>query len=211
MHESIATAIYRGFARGLDGFEFDIKRYPRPKTRAAFLRTIDRMERNDKTCVLLQEPELFGEGKRASRFSVSASMADLPRADGTTQPVWVGVCFQADAKTFSTNLSPLPVMAAQHTVIRAMQRMSLTDPREAIRRMAPAFLMGAFLDAPNGREALFAVDGGAVAAAGDSEYPDLWVLKTFIHLDQLRPEQVREASIWTDRATACIAQHRSEP
>lgn len=199
MHESIARATYKGYARKLQSRPFDVSRALIGTTRAAWLRSLIKSEARDARSVLLDPPHLEGKGKHTVLYMRGVTYAwDDEQPD--SKPLWVGYSIRAVAKTFDIDYRFMPALVTNHLVQRTMQRLGIEDPPTALRSLRSPLLAATMLGAPNGRQALLPAHGGAVIAIPDREDPNFWALVTFVEEARLRPEQIREANRWGDRA-----------
>lgn len=199
MHESIARATYKGYARKLQNRPFDISRAMLGTTRAAWIRGLIKSEARCVRSVLLDPPCIEGEGKHATLYMRGVTYTyDDEQPD--VKPLWIGYSIRAKAKTFDIDYRFMPVLVTNHLVQRTMQRLGIQDPPTALRSLRSPLLTATMLGAPNGRQALLPSHGGAVFAVPDKEDPNFWALVTFVDEAQLRPEQIREANYWGELA-----------
>ena len=205
MHESIARATYKGFARKLQNRTFDISRALCGTTRAAWLRSLIKSEARDVRSVLLEPPRITGEGKRAKLYMFGVTYVDDDEVRNTG-PFWVGYSIRAEAKTFDLDCRYVPVLVTNHLVQRTMQRLGIEDPPTALCNLRTAIMAAMVLGPPGDRQALLPIDGGVVIAVQDKEWPEFWALITFVDEAKLRPEQIREANRWSERTADCWAE-----
>lgn len=205
MHESIAKATYKGYARKLRNRPFDISRIDYKATRAAWLRQLIKAEAQCTSSVLLETPRITGKGKHAKLYMFGVTyIHDAEERD--SGPFWVGYSIRAVAKTFDLDYRITPVLVTNHLVQRTMQRLGIEDPPTALCNLRTAIMAAMVLGPPDNRQALLPIDGGVVIAVQDKEWPEFWALVTFVDEAKLRPEQIREANRWSERTEACWAE-----
>ncbi|MCK7518068.1 MAG: hypothetical protein MZV64_10290 [Ignavibacteriales bacterium] len=77
MHESIARAVYKGYARKLQNRSFDVDKHQPAATRAAWLRSLIKSEERDARSVLLEPPRIVGQGRGSTPHSTCWA-SDMP-------------------------------------------------------------------------------------------------------------------------------------
>jgi hypothetical protein len=199
MHESIARAVYKGYARKLQNRPFDVDKHQPAATRAAWLRSLIKSEERDARSVLLEPPRIVGQGKHATLYMLGVRYAyDEEQPD--VNPLWVGYSIRARAKNFDVDYRIMPVLVTNHLVQRTMQRLGIEDPPTALRSLRTPIIAATVLGAPDGAQALLPADDGAVIALPDREDASFWALVTFVEEARLRPGQIREANRWGELA-----------
>ncbi|NVZ11782.1 hypothetical protein HW932_21295 [Allochromatium humboldtianum] len=192
MHESIASALYKGYTRKLiqDGFQGEL--LP-ANTRAAWLRQVVKMQAKDRSSVAMAPPAFVGRGKNAELYIHGVYYPSTEIADGEKiTPQWYGYAIRARAKDFTIESQPLPVIITNHLVQRTMQRLDVAHPRQALLSLQSAFLASLLLEPPSKGHALLPARGGAVIAVPDRDYPMCWAMLTFVNKERLSVQQMRE-------------------
>lgn len=194
MHESIASALYRGYTRKLEArdqeFAARLEGTP-PAKRNAWIRLIRSFEERDPRLVLLQPPEIIGKGKNATLYCFGAYFS-LDQATG--RKAWVGYLSRAKARDFTYEAETLPVIATNHLVERTMQRLNQADAKKALCALRGAFTAAVCLGPPSEYpgQIILPSDGGGVIAAQDNVDPTVWAMKTFIDYGRLSESQMLE-------------------
>lgn len=192
MHESIASALYKGYTRKLiqEGFQGA----PLPaNTRAAWLRQIIKMQAKDRSSVAMAPPAFVGRGKNAELYIHGVYYPSTEIAEGEQiAPQWYGYAIRSRAKDFTIESQPLPVIITNHLVRRTMQRLDVEHPRQALLSLQTAFWASLLLEPPCDGHALLPAQGGAVIAVQDRDYPMCWAMLTFVNKERLSARQMRE-------------------
>ena len=197
MHESIATAIYKGHKRTLDErLHRYVQRLPAggaPRKRKPWLRVMRSAFFNLPSQVWFGECA-SGSGKDATVELFGVALCE--EREGSDRKLWLGTAVRISARHYSVESRALPVRITHHAITRAMQRLALPDVHVAASRLGPAFFTALTVerDPPrDGSSILLPAIGGAVVAAADRDEPEDWVFLTYIDEGKLRPEQVTEA------------------
>jgi hypothetical protein len=223
MHASIAAATYRGFTRQvrhkIETFDpWRLLATKRPSRRGPWLRTARRgLDRIPGLYVVYESQR--GEGKQAE---LTVVIMDYVEA---AAPYWSAFVLVLHARRMSIRGWPIPVKVTAHALQRLMQRLNVTDPRVALKRLwttvhavwwigpptegaadrlLPVQEVGARLPDGYYRTTML----GAAVMVCDREDPDVWAMVTFIDAAKLRPEQtaeVRACAEWASNAVRADA------
>ncbi|MEA1050481.1 hypothetical protein U5801_11765 [Lamprobacter modestohalophilus] len=202
MHESIATALYRGYERKIDRFDPEIinQRLNRlPFKRSAWLRGSLR-ELKTIPGIVTFEPQIVGDGKRAEAylFGVAREKEVCGRSG------WYAFAMRLAARDFRTEFRDLPVLITHHLVQRTMQRLDVRHPAAAIRHLQATVYAAIWLETPRSDSMLLPARGGAVAAVPDRDESGYWALVTFIDQAKLSDGQHQQVQFWTDKVRQAV-------
>ena len=197
MHESIATALYRGEMRQFEPlFQAARARYdaqPAKYGRTSWLKdNLAFLQANPSVTFLSRVSEGAKKHTRVALFGLTH-----PRliAEIGKRPTWAGIVVTLTAKNCETSGNWLPIKVAAHAVTRLMQRANTPSVAVALRGLSPAFHYPLFFEGPPPATAvLLPAAGGAVVAKADEDEPDTWVVVTYIDEAKLRPEQRAEVA-----------------
>ncbi len=202
MHESIAQALYRGEIRQsstreeskLAWLQTQLKKRPTINRRGPWLRATKYIISHLPTFTVLGAFDL-GQKKH-----IQGIMMGLTHPKTLSGDAWYGGMVRLDAKTCDVLEADLPIKVTHHAVARLMQRGNVTQPKDALHWLAPAFFYATLVevDPPTHAVLLPCVDG-AIVARQDDHNPGSWVFLTFIDAAQLRPEQRAELAMRMDK------------
>ena len=202
MHESIATALYRGEIRqsptrtesNMAWLQAQIKKRPTINRRGPWLRSTKYLVSHLPTFTVLGAFDL-GQKKH-----IQGIMMGLTHPKTLSGDAWYGSMVRLDATTCDVLEADLPIKVTHHAIVRLMQRGNVAKPKDALHWLAPAFFYAVLVDAnpPTNAVLLPCVDG-AIVARQDDHNPDSWVFLTFLDAAQLRPEQRAELATRLDK------------
>lgn len=199
MHESIATALYRGYTRRIKDATWNARLgrdLRAPRTRSAWLKACRRRVQAHPSLTVLSSA-IIGKGKRAELRMLGVSMEE-EESDGRTG--WYAFSAEFQAKTYSAEFYDLPIFIAHHLVQRIMQRLAITDPREALSVLTPAIVHALWLVRPDEQSLLLPAHGGAVISVRDRGAEDEWAFVTFVDAEKLSEQQLRDLEYVIERA-----------
>lgn len=202
MHESIATALYRGYERKVATFDWDRFRQrisQLPNKRAAWMRgALREMQRLPH--VVAFKPKILGQGRRAEAHVIGVSH----ETDYFDRSGWYGFGVRFTARDFGVDFIDLPVLVTHHLVQRTMQRLDVANPQVAINSLQQAIYCALWLETPRSDSMLLPAKGGAVIAVPDRDYPELWALITFIDDSKLSDVQRQQIAFWSGKVGQSI-------
>ncbi len=208
MHESIATAIYKGHKRTLDDrLNQYVQRLPAggpPRRRKPWLRAVRTAFRD------LPSDIWFGEFAGGSGKDAVVDLLGVRLGADAGRSMWFGSTVQISARRFSVESHGLPIRISNHAITRAMQRLALPDVRAAASQLSPAFFYALLVERYPPRDGssvlLPTVGGGAVVAIADRDDPEDWVFLTYIDAGKLRPEQLAELAVRREKFAARLVE-----
>jgi len=196
MHESVATAIYRGYERKIHGFDHEAFNRRLPAKRAAWLRAVLRNIKGLPGLVAF-EPRLHGQGKQAEATVFGFSH----ETDACGRSGWHGFVMSLSSREFGFEIRDTPVLLTHHLVQRTMQRLGVSDPAAAIRGLEKTAYIAMWLDPQSADDnPLLPAKGGAVVAVPDRSDSSRWALVTFIDNAKLSDSQRQKIRFWFEKA-----------
>lgn len=203
MHESVATAKYKGYERKLDNYDF--KRAITdfgglPNKRAARLRAIPKLINRMPSVVILSH----GTEGSGARAELSMFGLEIGKDTNGSSPGWFAFLDIFKARDSTIERVDLPVIVTHHLVKRMMQRLKIEDPRKALTGLHSALSIALALKEPRDREVLLAARGGAVIAVRHDVFPEVWVFVTFVDDAKLSSTQWQSIEFWAGKAAEAI-------
>jgi hypothetical protein len=224
MHHSIASATYRGFARGVNQQHETLEQRVTqalgqlPKTRAAWLRHTLRVFHKLPGVTVLSE-SVEGEGKRAA-----AELVTFGYVHDAAPPHWQPVLVTLTARDMRIHTQGWPLKITAHAVERLMQRLDIIAPKTALAALKITIDFITWIDTPRPDDP---PDGrllpvfepstfrptdlsgpllGAAIIKPDQDAPEEWVMVTFVDGDKLHPEQYAELAQVVEAVKARMAE-----
>ena len=199
MHESVATALYRGYERKVNGIDMN-RIYQRlgrlPNKRAAWLRGALKGLKAIPGMVVF-EPQVTGQGRHASARTILVSL----EKETSGRSGWYASGMTLSARDFSMDTFDLPILVTHHLVQRTMQRLNVESPVAAIRSLQPAIFAALWLGEPHADSSvLLPAFGGAVVTVQDRVDPWSWALVTFVDAAKLTDKQHQQLEFWYGKA-----------
>lgn len=191
IHQSIASAVYKGFSRQMDSqawVELSLDIYSLPRKRAAWMRGAIRAigSQSEIAPTLVQQS---GAGRSAIAQVLGFSFEPV----GPRESVWAGFAIHLRARDYAFDVDDLACVATHHVIQRMMSRGGHADPRKAIKALGPALHTSICLWPPGPDESvLLPAAGGGVIAVRHEDYPSMWALITYIDDAKLSRRQVVE-------------------
>ena len=198
MHQSVAHAYYKHHERHLHAFDWNRARQSfetLPNKRAARLRAIPKLIERLPNLVVL---DTRVEGQKARAVLHITGLERSKDVDGGSG--WYAFHAMYSARDGSVEHIELPIFVTHHLVKRMMQRLSIDDPRAALKNLKSAVGIAIRLREPRDSEVLLVARGGAVIGVRDQRHPKCWTFVTFVDDDKLTPGQLREMIFWGEKA-----------
>ena len=198
MHESVASALYRGYERRVSTFTPRDRGQLFPGKHDARVKAMVKSISADPGVLVLG---VHQSGAKKHKVSV---IVLLEHGSVDQRSGW----YAGLLRYSRTGLDDydLSLFVSHHLVQRTMQRLDLKSPKAALRQLDDAIYCALWLKHPTSDSVLLPAKGGAVIAVPDKYAAHGWALVTFVDADKLRPEQRAEVAMWRERVTALQAQ-----